>query len=133
MTPPEDTQPMRQIIIDVYRAICGVEPSEDEIKARLESKINTYDLVKDVLFNDGKSVYVKEVARLIGELIVKNSEIDEQSTQNKDLARQLNEALKGLEECKNSSDPDYANEQWDPNFINFINSIWLKIKKLIGN
>jgi murein DD-endopeptidase MepM/ murein hydrolase activator NlpD len=56
---PEPTQPMRQIIIDAYRAICGVEPTEDELKARLDSGINTYDLIKDIMFNDERSEYVK--------------------------------------------------------------------------
>lgn len=51
---PNPTQPMRQIIIDVYRGLCGVDPSEDEIKYRLTSGINTYDLVRDICNGDSR-------------------------------------------------------------------------------
>lgn len=77
---PSDYQPMKQVITDVYRAICGVEPSEDEIKSRLNSKINTYDLIKDINSNDSRSDLYKTKRDYNGVLI-----------QSKDLARQLNE------------------------------------------
>lgn len=50
--PSEPTQPVRQIVIDCYRALCGEEPSADELKARLDSGINTYDLIRDICKND---------------------------------------------------------------------------------
>lgn len=50
-TPP-GSQPMRQIIIDCYRALCGVNPTEDEIKTRLDTGINTYALIMDICHGD---------------------------------------------------------------------------------
>lgn len=61
-TPPmDDSQPRKQIITDVYRALCGVEPSPDELKFRLDSKINTYDLIRDICNGDErfKKIWVK--------------------------------------------------------------------------
>ena len=84
----EPTQPIRQIIIDIYRAICGVEPSKNEIKARLDSQINTYDLVKDILVNDSRSIYVIKVTSLETEIDILDSRI-----------KAITEELK---ECKNT-------------------------------
>ena len=47
---------MKQIIIDVYRALCGMEPSEDEIQFRLKSLINTYDLIRDICAGDDRFI-----------------------------------------------------------------------------
>lgn len=54
----ENTQPMKQVISDVYRAIRGTEATEDEVNYRLKSGINTYDLTKDILYSDGLSSLV---------------------------------------------------------------------------
>lgn len=50
--PIDNAQSMRQVIIDVYRGLCGQEPSEDEIRFRLDSHINTYDLIRDICNGD---------------------------------------------------------------------------------
>ena len=72
---PNPTQPMRQIIIDVYRGLCGVEPTEDEIKYRLTSGINTYDLVKDICAGDSrfKDLWV---AKYLAELQAKSDKLN---------------------------------------------------------
>lgn len=53
-TPPTDSnmQPMKQIIIDTYRALCGADPSEDEISYNLKQGINTYDLIRNICSGD---------------------------------------------------------------------------------
>jgi hypothetical protein len=51
-TPISSGQSMQQIIIDCYRALCGQEPTEDEINYRLKQQINTYDLISDICQGD---------------------------------------------------------------------------------
>ncbi len=49
----ESMQPMHQIIVDCYRALCGEQPSEDEIDYRLRTQqINTYDLIREICSGD---------------------------------------------------------------------------------
>lgn len=59
-TPPVNMQPMDQILIDLYRALCGIEPSANEVKARLNNPAtNTYSAAQDIFLNDARSLYVK--------------------------------------------------------------------------
>jgi hypothetical protein len=50
--PAGDMQSMKQIIIDCYRALCDEEPSQDELNYRLQQKINTYDLIREICSGD---------------------------------------------------------------------------------
>ena len=83
---PQDpnTQSMKQIIIDCYRALCGEEPSEDEIKYRLNQKINTYDLIRDICNGDERF----EITWGIEDLLTAN---DQQAFLLEDLRKQLKE------------------------------------------
>jgi hypothetical protein len=58
---PTNSQPMEQVIKDVYRALCGVEPTKDEINYRFKQNINTYDLIKEICSGDQrfKDLWVK--------------------------------------------------------------------------
>ena len=80
-----------EIIKSVYIVLCKDNPSKDEIKARIDQNISLRDLIEDVLYNDSRSVYVKETSRLVGELMVAQENVE-------DLTKQLKEC--GIELSK---------------------------------
>lgn len=101
---PDNSQPMKQIVIDAYTAILGVGPSDDEIKARLDSQINTHDLILDLLNNDGRSP-LKALNQKISDLTSVNAQqanmINSYIKEVSDLNGQLDDLRKQLKACQN--------------------------------